>query len=123
MAQHNDFGREGEDIARLFLQRKGYAILESNWRSKHKEIDIIARDGDSLVIVEVKSRKSGSLVAPEDTIDYRKMCNLVRAAECYIRTHDLALNVRFDIIGIVPTVDGYDVNHIIDAFYPPVNMR
>lgn len=123
MARHNEFGKEGETIARTFLQQKGYAILESNWRSGHKEIDIIARDGNTLVVVEVKSRKQDSLVSPEETVDYRKICNLVRAADNYIALHNLTLDVRFDIVSIVPSDDGYVVDHIVDAFYPPINLR
>lgn len=123
MAQHNSFGKEGEEVARLFLQKKGYAILESNWRSQHKEIDIIARDGNTLVIVEVKSRKQGSLTSPEDAVDIRKIRNLVKAADSYVKSHNLDLDVRFDIIAMTPTADGYEINHIVDAFFPPVNIR
>ena len=56
MAQHNDFGTLGEDIAVDFLRRKGYILLDRNWRSGHKEIDIVARQGDTVVFVEVKAR-------------------------------------------------------------------
>lgn len=123
MAQHNSFGKEGEEVARLFLQKKGYAILESNWRSQHKEIDIIARNGNTLVIVEVKSRKQGSLTSPEDAVDIRKIRNLVKAADSYVKSHNLDLDVRFDIIAMTPTADGYEINHIVDAFFSPVNIR
>ncbi|MGM9805840.1 MAG: YraN family protein [Candidatus Aphodosoma sp.] len=123
MAQHNDFGNEGETIARQFLQKKGYLILESNWKSGHREIDIIAKDGGTLVIVEVKTRMQGSLTAPEESVNASKIRNLVRAAESYVRTHELDTDVRFDVIGITPVADGYEINHIADAFYPPLNMR
>jgi len=58
MAKHNEFGKQGEELAAQFLMEKGYEILERNWRNRHKEIDIIAKDGEELVIVEVKTRKS-----------------------------------------------------------------
>ena len=56
MAAHNDFGIQGEDIAIQHLRTKGYDILDKNWRSGHKEIDIIARKDDTIVFVEVKAR-------------------------------------------------------------------
>lgn len=65
MARHNDFGQDSETIARSFLLKKGYSILESNWRSGHKEIDIIAKDGEMLVIVEVKARNVNSPQPPK----------------------------------------------------------
>ena len=69
MAEHNDLGRLGEQLARDFLIAKGYQILEQNWSCGHKEIDIIAMDGKELVIVEVKTRRVQCLVDPEETVD------------------------------------------------------
>ena len=57
MAEHNELGKLGEELATQFLTEKGYEILEKNWRNKHKEIDIVAKDGNELVIVEVKTRQ------------------------------------------------------------------
>ena len=62
MAQHNDFGAQGEDIAIDYLRRKGYVILDRNWRSGHREIDIVARKDDTVVFVEVKARDRKSVV-------------------------------------------------------------
>ena len=124
MAYHNDFGNEAELLARNYLVQKGYAILDCNWHSGHKEIDIIARDKDLLVIVEVKARKQSSLLRPEEAVDERKMLNLVRATDAYVRYRQLNIGTRFDIITVVPNLNnGYDINHIIDAFRPSVNMR
>lgn len=75
-----------------------------------------------LVIVEVKARAAGSLQAPEDAVDERKIRNLVRAADTYIRSHNINLDTRFDIIAINAGPNGYDINHIIDAFWPPINV-
>ena len=58
MAKHNELGKLGEELATQFLTEKGYEILEKNWRNKHKEIDIVAKDGNELVIVEVKTRQN-----------------------------------------------------------------
>ena len=65
MADHNDLGKLGEELAVNYLTGKGYEILERNWRNIHKEIDIIAKDGKFLVIVEVKTRKSDEYGAPD----------------------------------------------------------
>ena len=65
MAKHNDLGKMGEDLAVQYLTDKGYEILERNWRNKHKEIDIIAKDGETLVIVEVKTRQSDDHGEPD----------------------------------------------------------
>lgn len=122
MARHNDFGQDSETIARSFLLKKGYSILESNWRSGHKEIDIIAKDGEMLVIVEVKARNVNSPQPPEDAVDERKIRNLVRAADAYIQMHNLNIDTRFDIVTIVSSPNGLEINHIEDAFYPPINI-
>ena len=60
MAEHNDLGKWGEQVAVDYLQRKGYEILERDWKSGHRDLDIIALDGDTIVFVEVKTRRSGS---------------------------------------------------------------
>lgn len=122
MSEKYDFGKEAEEVACGYLQQKGYIIHETRWRSGHKEIDIIAQEGNMLVIVEVKARAAGSLQAPEDAVDERKIRNLVRAADTYIRSHNINLDTRFDIIAINAGPNGYDINHIIDAFWPPINV-
>lgn len=123
MARHNELGNEGELMARSHLEKEGYIILDSNWRSKHKEIDIVAKDGNILVIVEVKSRKQDTLTDPEDAVDNKKIRNLVYAAETYVKSHNLDIDIRFDIITIyIDSKGNYSVNHIKDAFWPPVNI-
>jgi putative endonuclease len=84
MAQHNDLGQKGEEIAFHHLLQKGYKILERNWRYDHAEIDIIARIKNILVIVEVKTRSAAIYEEPRETISDRKIRFLVNAAEAYI---------------------------------------
>ena len=67
--KRNDFGRHCEFMARTYLEQQGYLILETNWRSGHKEIDIIAKEGEMLVIVEVKARKNEDFMFAEDAVD------------------------------------------------------
>ncbi|MFI3297200.1 MAG: YraN family protein [bacterium] len=121
MAKHNDFGRHSEIMACEYLVKEGYEILATNWRSGHKEIDIIARQDDTVVIVEVKARKMDSIAEPEEAINYKKITNLVRAADTYMNMTNLDLDVRFDIITLLLAPTGeYTLNHIADAFYPPL---
>ena len=75
MAQHNDFGKWGEDLAVHYLSEKGYAILERDWRYGHKDIDIIAISDDTLVFVEVKTRRNDTFMRPEQSVDWKKIKN------------------------------------------------
>lgn len=120
MARHNDFGRWGEEKAADYLAARGYRILERNWRAPNKsELDIIALDGDVLVFVEVKTRKRNCLVSPEMAVDRKKMLSICSAANAYIRYNQLDVRIRFDIVTVVGSEGGFDVNHIRDAFVYP----
>jgi len=118
MAEHNDTGTKGEDIAAGFLQNKGYSILEKNWRFKNLEADIIAITAKTLVIAEVKTRKSNYFGEPETFVNKQKQKNLIKAAQEYIQRNQLDLEVRFDIIAIILGDNQTKINHIEDAFYP-----
>lgn len=98
---HNDFGRWGEEVASDYLERKGYRILERDWHSGHRDIDIIARNADSVVFVEVKTRRSRDFGEPFEAVNYQKRRNLLTAISHYIRYKHLELRPRFDIISIV----------------------
>ena len=111
-----DFGKLGEDLAVNYLINKGYQILERNWRSGHKEIDIIALDGDTLVAVEVKTRKSNTYGEPDTAVGAMKQQMLIWAADAYVRYKNLDVEVRFDIVSIVITDTGEHIEHIEDAF-------
>ena len=116
MADHNDLGKLGEELAVNYLTGKGYKILERNWHNIHKEIDIIAKDGKFLVIVEVKTRRSRVFGEPEEAIDYRKMQSLQQAINHYIKFRHINNDVRFDIISIVGTIGSEaEINHIKDV--------
>lgn len=121
MAKRNDIGKWGEDIAVDLLVEKGYAICERNWRQGHHELDIVAMRGDTLVIVEVKTR-SDREEDPFESIDNKKIAYLVAAAETYIKMKNIIHNVRFDVIGISGTPSDYSVEHIEDAFEPPMRF-
>ncbi len=116
MAQHNLLGNKGEMLAARFLMDKGYAILEYNWRSGHKEIDLIAKERDVLVFVEVKSRASEVFGAAADAVTPAKMKNLISAAEAYIQSREIDLAYRFDVVTVVGDGECHAIEHIEDAF-------
>lgn len=113
-----DVGREGEFIAACFLSRRGYDILERNWKCKAGEADIIACDEDALVFVEVKSRRDCDKGMPSEAVTKAKRERYERIAACYLATTDvLDVRVRFDIVSIlIIPPDRALVRHNIDAF-------
>ncbi len=116
MKEHIELGKSGEEIAVAFLQDKGYRIIERNWRWGHQEIDIIARDGNFIVVVEVKTRHSDSFAEPGIHVNHNKQRILVRAANAFVNYRRLAGEVRFDTITILVRPGGTEINHIADAF-------
>lgn len=122
MAYHNDFGAQGEDIAIDYLRSKGYVILDRNWRSGHKELDIVARKDDIVVFVEVKARANAFYGKPEDAVTRRKMHLLVLAADAYLRYNAIDLEVRFDVITITGTTRKPYIRHYERAFRPGIGI-
>jgi len=123
MAEHNKLGKDGEAAAVAYLKENGYEILHTNWQRGHFELDIVAKTEDELVIVEVKTRSEGSIMEPEDAVTNQKIRNIVAAADTYIKFFDIDLPARFDIISIIGKSPNFEIDHIEDAFYPPVNIR
>ena len=122
MATHNDIGALGEQIALEYLLERKYQILETNWVCGHKEVDIIAKDGDTIVFVEVKTRHSTCLIEPEATVDVYKQRHLIWAANSFVNRYQYDNDVRFDIIAIVIDKNNEKrIEHIEDAFYPSLN--
>ena len=121
MARHNELGKAGEDFAASYLEHAGYGIIERDWRQSSRDIDIVARteDGTTVVFVEVKTRSSDAIVRPEDAVDARKIRNLGRAADAYVKERVIWNELRFDLINIVGTApENFKLEHIIDAFNP-----
>ena len=118
MADHNILGKKGEALALKMLSESGYEILETNWRHKRDELDIIALDGNEIVIVEVKTRSTDFFGDPEESVDELKMQRMVRAAEEYIEQNSLEFECRYDIISIIISKTNNEIRHIKDAFYP-----
>lgn len=118
MAEHNELGKRGENLACSYLKEKGYSILQTNWRRGKLEIDIIALDGDELVFVEVKTRTSSLFGEPEDAVTPQKRRHLVQAANAYVIKSGYDKGSRFDVISILIEDNHCSIHHIPDAFYP-----
>lgn len=119
MASHLQTGRRGEALARIFLERKGYLILETNWRHRRAEVDLIVKDGEVLVFVEVKTRSSTAFGAPHDFVNAHKQRMLVSAAAAYMGKIGHDWEIRFDIVSVVlPNARDYRIGHLEDAFFP-----
>ena len=115
MATHYELGQWGEEVAADYLLRKGYTIVERNWKSGHRDLDIVAWDGQQLVFVEVKTRRNRAFTDPETAIDYQKMRHLRQAANHYIKYRRLDCDLRFDVITVVGTPETEpEIEHIED---------
>jgi putative endonuclease len=124
MAEHNQTGATGEQLACRFLEEAGYEVLERNWKHGKHELDIIARKGPELVVVEVKTRSSDHYGQPEEAVKKGKRGHLIKAANAYVQETGCELGLRFDIISVIlhPSGKPY-IHHIIDAFYPTLHDR
>jgi len=111
-----EFGKMGEQMTAKYLTDKGYIILEHNYRRGHLEIDLIALDGDELVIVEVKSRAYDTVLQPEDAVGHKKRQALIRLANEYVKSHNRRENVRFDIVTVVSKEGGTEIKHLKNAY-------
>jgi len=116
MAQHNELGKLGEELAIKYLTTKGFVIRDKNWRFQKAEVDIIAQKENLLIAVEVKTRSSVDFGSPEEFVNPKKIKLLGKAMDEYIRIHDLDVEFRFDIIGVVPRGLEYEIEHLEDAF-------
>lgn len=116
-AEHLQMGHWGEEIATAYLRDKGYVILERDWHSKHRDIDIIALQGSTVVFIEVKTRHDTVYMRPEQAVDYRKRQNLRRAINHYLKYRNVGYNARFDIITVVGDRGSTrpQINHIEDV--------
>src|SRR5262245_44184121 len=114
------WGRRGEDLAHRYLQRHGYAVVARNFTLKplKAELDIVARAGETIVFVEVKTRATDAFGLPEEAVDQEKREQIVRAAGAYLRAADATWEqARFDIISVF-FAQSPRVDHLRDAFRP-----
>ena len=118
-AQNKNLGKEGERIAVEYLRKKGYRVIEENYRTRRGEIDIICEQRGSVIFVEVKTRKSMSFGRPEEAVDSRKRKKMAEIALDYLTKKHLngRVDCRFDVVAITEKSPRI-VNHIVDAFRP-----
>jgi putative endonuclease len=110
-------GSRGETIARRFLQRRGFRVIDRNWRTRSGEIDLVCRDRDTLVFVEVKARSGIDFGQPYEAVGTQKQARLRRLAEEYIAGHALGeFPVRFDVLSVRLDSEPGAVEHIEGAF-------
>ncbi|MBT8245981.1 MAG: endonuclease [Winogradskyella sp.] len=117
MAQHNQLGKKGEQLAVDFLIENNYDIVERNYRFEKAEVDIIAQKKDILAVVEVKTRSTIDFGNPQDFVKPKQIKNLVKAVDEYVTVNNLDVEVRFDIIAIVKENRYFKIEHLENAFY------
>ena len=120
----NPIGILGEQEAANILKKKGYRVIEKNWRMGHLEVDLIAENKKDIIFVEVKARTTtfGNKM-PEEYVDTLKRKRIIAAANAYIKYKQIEKNPRFDIIGILIEPQTNNItysNHIENAFYPEI---
>ncbi len=118
MKAHVKTGNIGEKLAHNFLRSKNYKILESNYKNKIGEIDIIAKDSNTFVFVEVKTSSSLKYGRPKERIDYKKINKKKLVATLYLKSKNLLnkVSVRFDCIEILGNNLDYEIEHIENIF-------
>ena len=121
MADHNELGKKGEDLAVEYLLQNDYKILERNWIFQKAEIDIIVKKENIVAVIEVKTRSSLDFGLPQDFVKPKKIQLLIKAVNAYIndREKDFEddLEIRFDIIAIHKSQESFAIEHLTDAFY------
>ena len=106
-------GREGEDVAARYLEKRDYKILERNFSCKRGEIDIIALKNDVIIFVEIKARTSIKYGLPSEAVTEKKLKHLYKAAEFYLITRNLTnIDTRIDVIEVYKNKDNYRLNHL-----------
>lgn len=119
--KRTQLARQGEEQAAKYLQAQGYTLLARNWRKREGELDIVALEGDTLAFVEVKTRRTHSYGAGEESVDPRKQVQLARLAQRFIHENpQIAFReCRFDVVVVDMTVLPAQFRHYRNAFDPP----
>ncbi len=121
MAEHNELGKAGEALAQQYLLKKRYTILQTNYKVRNIELDIIAKTKKTIVFVEVKTRSSEAFGMPEEAVDARKQQRIVRAANTFMQQYPDDYEARFDIIAVVMKAGAKpEIRHTEDAFAPRI---
>ena len=118
---NREWGKQAEQIACDYLVAEGYAIRERNWHGPNRvEIDIIAQKGITIAFIEVKARK-GDCVAAYEAVNEAKRRKMIKGGDVYLRSQEQFFYYRMDIITITGTSEKYTLDHLKDAFLPPLS--
>ncbi len=102
MADKDELGRRGEDVAVQYLQEQGLVVLSRNWRCRHGELDVVASCGDRLVVCEVKTRSGTRFGEPAEAVDGRKIARIRKVTNAWLAAHHVRWsNVRFDVCAVL----------------------
>ena len=112
----NTLGKDGENIAAAFLEKKGFRIIEKNYRTAFGEIDIIAQDRDVIVFVEVKTRSGTTFGYPFEAVNPKKREKIRKVALCFMKRRKKESPARFDVLSICFDNKRQQIEHIQDAF-------
>lgn len=115
---HAELGKAGEEYACEKLLSKGYTLLGKNYRWNRAEVDLVMKDRDQIVFVEVKTRNTSAFGEPYEAVSRSKQKQLIKAANAFILEHNVFEEARFDVVSIVWNSYGVQMEHIEDAFYP-----
>ncbi|MGH3521117.1 MAG: YraN family protein [Haloechinothrix sp.] len=117
-ARHLALGRKGEDLAHRFLESRGLTVLARNWRCREGEVDIVATDGERLVVCEVKTRSGVGYGAPAESVTHVKAARIRRIAHQWLCTFKVGFSsIRFDVVSIVwPPGENPQLRHFPGAF-------
>jgi putative endonuclease len=118
MAAKDVLGRHGEELAVEYLQERGYAVLDRNWRCRDGEIDLVATDRNQLVIVEVKTRSGTAFGDPAEAVTVRKAVQVRRVTQSWLAAHRIKwCEIRFDVVAVLiePGTDP-SIRHYESAF-------
>jgi putative endonuclease len=118
LPHHQKIGKEGEAFALEWVKRNGYKVLHTNWRFGKKELDIVTLKDNMIIVFEVKTRLNDYWEEPKEAVRHRKQKNIIEAADAYVNHYDYDMEVQFDILSLLHKGNGFELEHIPDAFYP-----
>ena len=116
MALHLESGKQAEEQAKQYLERRGLRLLERNYRCKQGEIDLIMQQAETLVFIEVRYRKSSTFGSALESVTAQKRSRLLAAARHYLQAKRTSSPCRFDVVGITGQATGAHLEWITDAF-------
>lgn len=114
MKKKSRLGKKGEDMACTFLENKGFVLVKKNFRCRKGEVDLIMKDHEILVFIEVKYRSSGHFGSPIEAIDTKKQEKLLDVSRYYLYTQAYEGPLRFDAVGIQKHANGHWIEHLTD---------